>query len=64
MQMIKKLCAEIYEGKNLRENMIQLNQMVKSEAVLDDFLDEYYEYESCFTGLLDNDDAKVRNNAV
>lgn len=37
MQMIKKLCAEIYEGKNLRENMIQLNQMVKSEAVLDDF---------------------------
>lgn len=64
MQMIKKLCAEIYEGKNLRENMIQLNQMVKSEAVLDDFLDEYYEHESCFTGLLDNDDAKVRKNAV
>ena len=41
--MIKKTCAEIYEGKNLRENLIQLNQMVKSESVLDDFLDEYYE---------------------
>ena len=48
--MIKKTCAEIYEGKNLRENLIQLNQMVKSESVLDDFLDEYYEHETCFTG--------------
>ena len=62
--MIKKTCAEIYEGKNLRENLIQLNQMVKSESVLDDFLDEYYEHETCFTGLLENDDAKVRKNAV
>lgn len=62
--MIKKICAEIYEGKNLRENLIQLNQMIKSEVVLDDFLDEYYEHEACFTGLLENDDAKVRKNAV
>lgn len=62
--MIKKTCAEIYEGKNLRENLIQLNQMVKSESVLDDFLDEYYEHETCFIGLLENDDAKVRKNAV
>ena len=62
--MIKKTCAEIYEGKNLRENLIQLNQMVKSESVLDDFLDEYYEHETCFIGLLENDDAKVRKYAV
>jgi len=62
--MIKKLCAEIYNGNKIRENMIQLNQAVREEAALDEFLDEYYEHEDYFIGLLEHEDAKVRKNAV
>lgn len=62
--MIKKICQEVYEGKNLRENLIKLNQMIQSENAMDTFLDEYYEYETCFIDLLDHEDAKVRKNAV
>lgn len=62
--MINKLCAEIYNGNNVRENMIQLNQLVKKEEVMDAFLDEYYEHEAYFTGLLEHTDAKVRKNVV
>ena len=29
--MINKICADIIEEKNIRENLIQLNQMVRSE---------------------------------
>ena len=62
--MIKKLCADIYSGNNVRENMIRLNQSVREESVLDEFLDEYYEHEDYFIGLLEHEDAKVRKNAV
>ena len=44
--------------------MIQLNQAVREEAALDEFLDEYYEHEDYFIGLLEHEDAKVRKNAV
>ncbi len=37
--MINKLCREICNGENIRENLIQLNQTVKDEAFLDCFLD-------------------------
>lgn len=62
--MIKKICRAIYDGNNVREHLIQLNQMVKTETALDEFLDEYYEHEACFIGLLEDTDAKVRKNAV
>lgn len=62
--MINRICNEIYSGINLRENLIELNQLIKDDNFLDQFLDEYYENESRFTELLDNDDAKIRKNAV
>lgn len=62
--MVSKLCEEICAGTNVRENLIQLNQIVKDEAFLDCFLDEYYENEAVFMGLLDNEDAKVRKNII
>ena len=37
--MINKLCAEIYEDKNVRENLIELNRIIKEDAYLDRFLD-------------------------
>lgn len=57
--MIHNICEEINEGKNVRENLIQLNQLIKTDKDMDVFLDEYYEYETCFIGLLDDEDAKV-----
>ena len=62
--MIHNICEEINEGKNVRENLIQLNQLIKTDKDMDVFLDEYYEYETCFIGLLDDEDAKVRKNIV
>lgn len=62
--MINKFCREICNGENIRENLIQLNQTVKDEAFLDCFLDEYYENEAFFIGLLDHEDAKVRKNMI
>lgn len=64
MPMINKLCAEIYEEKDIRENLIELNRIIKEDAYLDRFLDEYYEHESNFVDLLEHSDAKVRKNAV
>ena len=64
MPMIKNLCAEIYAEKNIRANLIELNQMIKDDAYLDRFLDEYYENEIYFINLLEHSDAKVRKNAV
>ena len=43
--MINKICADIIEEKNIRENLIQLNQMIRSEDNMDRFLDIYYENE-------------------
>lgn len=62
--MINKLCKEICAGNNIRENLIQLNQTVKDEAFMEYFLDEYYENEAVFVGLLDHEDAKVRKNII
>ena len=62
--MINKLCKEICAGNNIRENLIQLNQTVKDEAFMEYFLDEYYETEAVFVGLLDHEDAKVRKNII
>ncbi|NCB99670.1 MAG: methyltransferase domain-containing protein [Clostridia bacterium] len=62
--MIKKICEEIYAGINVRENLIELNQMIKDEGFLDSFLDEYYENEAKFKELLDSEDSKIRKNIV
>lgn len=62
--MIHQLCEEIIKGNNVRENLIQLSQKVKSEEGLDTFLDIYYEYETDFIHLLEHEDAKVRKNIL
>ena len=62
--MINKICADIIEEKNIRENLIQLNQMIRSEDNMDRFLDIYYENEDVFMGLLEHEDAKVRKNII
>ena len=62
--MINKICADIIEEKNIRENLIQLNQMIRSEDNMDRFLDIYYENEDAFMGLLEHEDAKVRKNII
>lgn len=62
--MIHQLCEEIIKGNNVRENLIALNQKLKSEEAFDSFLDIYYENETDFICLLDHEDAKVRKNIL
>lgn len=62
--MIEQLCEEIIKGNNVRENLIQLNQQIKSAEGMEAFLDVYYTYEAEFVKLLDHEDAKVRKNIL
>ena len=45
--MINKICADIIEEKNIRENLIQLNQMIRSEDNMDRFLGFWSGFERC-----------------
>lgn len=62
--MIKALCSRIYGKEQLREDLIQLNRLVKTEDMREAFLDEFYENESFYLELLDEEDPKIRKNAV
>lgn len=62
--MIQKLCEEILAGNNVRENLIELNKRIKEDSELDRFLDVYYEYETQFYALFQDEDAKVRKNVI
>lgn len=62
--MIRKLCDEMFNGNQLRENLISLNKEIKDDKAFDQFLDIYYENEDVFKGFIDHEDAKVRKNAI
>ncbi len=62
--MIQALCGRIYKKEQLREDLIELNRLIKTESFREGFLDAFYEHEAFYLGLLDEADPKVRKNAV
>lgn len=61
--MITEICRELSEGQNVRNNLIELRQLLKEQDVLDEWRAYHCEHPVLYA-LLSEEDAKIRKNAA